>query len=82
MESANLCTALVAMGQMAVLAPKAQFVSKLKPIVQNILVKQILMQDQVIVIEWYPTMCFSGIPSHIQSRGSDFNQVTVGIPVW
>ena len=39
------------MGQMAVLAPKAQFVSKLKPIVQNILVKQILMQDQVTVIE-------------------------------
>jgi len=46
LESANLCTSLVATGQMAVLAPKAEFVSKLKPIVQNILVKQILMQDQ------------------------------------
>lgn len=47
MDSANLCTSLVALGQMAVLAPKAQFVTKLKPIVQNVLVKQILMQDQV-----------------------------------
>ena len=47
MESANLCTALVALGQMAVLAPNASFVSTLKPIVQNVLVKQILMQDQV-----------------------------------
>ncbi|KAF6034111.1 hypothetical protein EB796_007590 [Bugula neritina] len=45
-ESANLCTALVALGQMAVLAPKAEFVSVLKPLVQNVLVKQILMQDQ------------------------------------
>lgn len=47
MESANLCTALVALGQMAVLAPTAEFVSNLKPVVQNVLVKQILMQDQV-----------------------------------
>jgi len=39
------------MGQMAVLAPKAEFVSKLKPIVQNILVKQILMQDQDPVLQ-------------------------------
>jgi len=37
---------MVSLGHMAQLAPKATFVGKLKPIVQNVLVKGLLMEDQ------------------------------------